>query len=344
MATDYVLFIHGVNTRSERENPEYADKLFDLIQENCDKSHELKSIPLYWGGVNKNAEEELLNKLKSQDDCWQKLWFKQFRETTLLQFAGDAALYISRTVGSKVVKKLYEDMKKKGLHNAGSQDRLHLVTHSWGTVILFDVLFAERWNDEKIEGHEYVRDIRSYFYGVEPHAKDGIRVSSIHTMGSPIALFSLLDVVKGEKQAAGVPELTENQARQYATHDITPNLKELLKNLCKILNENKLPKLPWRNYIHPGDPVAWPLDPLMCSLIDGLSQCIDVKDVVTQLEGFDYLTQLISQTPLALLLNGGHAHGSYLTSTKVAQNIAQSIQVAQNIAQSIKEAAKQPTS
>lgn len=328
MATDYVLFIHGVNTRSERENPKYADELFELMGKNVDKSEELKKIPLYWGAVNKEGEEKLLCKLKSQDGCWQQLWFKQFRQTTLLQFAGDAASYISRTVGSKVVEKLNQDMLK-GLENAGSQDRLHLVTHSWGTVILFDVLFAERWNDPNIEAYQSVQEIRSRFYGVEPNAQQGIRVSSIHTMGSPIALFSLLDVVKGEKQAAGVLELTELQAPRRATHDIIPQLEALVNNLCQNLNGNKLP---WRNYIHPGDPVAWPLNPLMYSLVDGLSQCVNVEDVITELKGFDYLNLLFSQTPLALLLNGGHAHGSYFTSTKVAQKIVESI----------KEAARQP--
>lgn len=329
MATDYVLFIHGVNTRCDREKPDYADKLIYLIKNAVDKSYQLQPIPFYWGDINKEAEDKLLGKLQSQDSCWQKLWFQKFRQTALLQFAGDSVLYISRTVGSKVVEKLNEYMIDKGLDNAGSEDRLHLVTHSWGTVILFDILFAERWNDPNIQGYQSAQQIRSRFYGVEPNPQQGIRLSSIHTMGSPIALFSLMDAVKGERQAEGVPELTGIQARQSATHDITPNLEALLKNLCKKLNGNKLP---WRNYIHPGDPVAWPLDPLIYSLVDGLSQCVNVEDVVTQLKGFDYLNLLFSQTPLALLLNGGNAHGSYYTSTHVADKIVQSIQ----------EAAKQP--
>ncbi|WP_414584669.1 hypothetical protein [Scytonema sp. PCC 10023] len=325
MATDYVLFIHGVNTRSEPEKPDYADKLFELIRKNVDKCYELQKIPLYWGEVNQEGEKKLLSKLQSEDGCWQQLWFQKFRQTTLLQFAGDAASYISRTVGSKVVEKLNQDMLNHGLDKADSEDRLHLVTHSWGTVILFDILFAERWDDEKIEGSKSVQKIRKRFYGVEPYAQQGIRISSIHTMGSPIALFSLLDVVKGEKQAAGVAESTQPQARQHATHDITPKLEALVKNLCKKLNGNKLP---WRNYIHPGDPVAWPLNPLIYSLVDGLSQCVNVEDVVTQLKGFDYLNLLFSQTPLAALLNGGNAHGSYFTSTEVADKIVQSIQEA----------------
>ncbi|ARV62290.1 hypothetical protein BZZ01_29965 [Nostocales cyanobacterium HT-58-2] len=328
MVTDYVLFIHGVNTRSEREQPDYADKLIYLIKKAVDKSYTIKTIPLYWGDLNKPVEQNLLHKLQNQDGCWEKLWFKEFRQTTLLQFAGDAASYISRTVGSNVVEHLNQQMIECGLDMAGSKDRLHLVTHSWGTVILFDVLFAERWNDQNIRGYKSVQEIRSRFYGVEPNLQQGIRLSSIHTMGSPIALFSLLDVVKGEEQSTGVQELTVTQARQRATHDITPKLEGLLKNLGKKLNGDKLP---WRNYIHPGDPVAWPLNPLIYSLVDGLSEYVKVEDVLTQLEGFDYVSQLFSQTPLALLLNGGNAHGSYFTSTDVAQKIVESI----------KEAAKQ---
>ena len=32
MLTDYLLFIHGVNTRESASDPTYADQLFDLIQ------------------------------------------------------------------------------------------------------------------------------------------------------------------------------------------------------------------------------------------------------------------------------------------------------------------------
>lgn len=329
MATDYVLFIHGVNTRCDRTQPDYADRLIYLINQAVDKSYQLQAIPFYWGDINKEAEDKLLEKLQSQQSCWQKLWFQKFRQTALLQFAGDSVLYISRTVGSKIVEKLNRQMIDKGLDNAGSEDRLHLVTHSWGTVILFDILFAERWNDRNIQGYQSAQQIRSRFYGVKPSPEKGIRLSSIHTMGSPIALFSLMDAVKGERQAQGVPELTEIQARQGATHDITPKLEELLKKLGKKLNGNKLL---WRNYIHPGDPVAWPLDPLMYGLVDGLSEFVKVEDIITKLKGWDYLSLLFHQKALALLLNGGHAHGSYFTSTEVADKIVQSIQ----------EAAKQP--
>lgn len=111
MATDYILFIHGVNTRDRREDPHYADQLFQRLQQSASNhNRNLKKIALYWGDVNKEAEKSLLEQFKASP-LWEQMWFKTFREQQLLQFAGDAALYISRHVGFKVV----EELKKQTL-------------------------------------------------------------------------------------------------------------------------------------------------------------------------------------------------------------------------------------
>ncbi len=48
MATDYILFIHGVNTREVREQPEYADSLFKLIQKTVfDRKPDVQKI-VFW--------------------------------------------------------------------------------------------------------------------------------------------------------------------------------------------------------------------------------------------------------------------------------------------------------
>ncbi|NEO51492.1 MAG: hypothetical protein F6K55_48455, partial [Moorea sp. SIO4A3] len=151
MATDYILFIHGVNTRQDRETPEYADKLFDLIQSNVEPSVQLKKIPLYWGNVVIEQEKELLGALKASK-AWNEFWFRDFREKQILQFVGDGALYLSRHVSSLAIEQMSKQAYQ-GLEGYQDQDRLHLVTHSWGTIILFDVLFASRWDDPTIPGH-----------------------------------------------------------------------------------------------------------------------------------------------------------------------------------------------
>lgn len=301
MAKDYLLFIHGVNTRDKLEQPTYADKLFKLIQESAGSSVKLEKISLYWGDINEDAQDRLRDSFK-QSKAWNDLWFKDFRSNQLLQFAGDAALYLSRTIGSEVVKRIKEQAKE-GLKGCDPEkDRLHLVTHSWGTVILFDILFAERWTFSNVPAHQDVMDIRNSLFGLPPNPYTGVELASIHTMGSPIALFSLLHV-------------------DGSSHDFQKLFEELLQNLHNVRER----KLPWLNFIHPGDPVAWPLEKLLLDSLNGEKKYLDLADVVIKREDFsDFLFKMVSQKVLALV-HGGDAHGSYWESKQVAEKIAQTI-------------------
>ena len=311
MATDYILFIHGVNTRDQRENPEYAK---DLIEGIKSQSPEFVAIPLYWGDVNIEAETQLLDRLQASP-LWNEMWFRTFRQQQLLQFAGDAALYISRHVGYKVVKRLTKDALKV-LQNAQPDDCLHLVTHSWGTIILFDILFATRWDAPQVPGHEEVMKIRDCIFGLsgkDDSTHQGIQLASINTMGSPIAIFSLTSVNSAPNQPDS----------DSSSHDITARLHKLLENLYQARNGEPLP---WRNFIHPGDPIAYPLEKLMKDLVDNDEKYIDFQDLITQEPKlFNFLTDPISQTTLALL-HGGEAHGSYWQSQKVIREISSILQ------------------
>ncbi|BAY20586.1 hypothetical protein NIES2100_03280 [Calothrix sp. NIES-2100] len=312
MATDYVMFVHGVNTRDIRENPKYAEGLITKLKERkTNNQRQLIPVPLYWGNVNQEAEEQLLKTMESSPK-WDKMWFREFRSHQLLQFIGDAALYISRFIGSNVVKQLKTD----GLgviKNVQPDDRLHLVTHSWGTVILLDVLFAPRWNYENVPGHEDVMDIRDKFFGITGVSNTGQRtdtthkgiiLDSIHTMGSPIPFFNLTNITG-------------------SSSDISDNLQKLLTNLYHKTGKS----LPWRNYIHPGDPVAYPIKELMQDLIKGTdSNCLDIDDILTGEAGLlDIILDPFSQSTLALL-HGGEAHGSYWNSDRVADKISHYLQ------------------
>lgn len=307
MATDYILFIHGVSTRDQRESPEYAK---DLIKGIKSKSLDFVDIPLYWGDVNEAAETQLLNRLKASP-LWDEMWFRNFREQQLLQFVGDAALYISRHVGYKIVKRLKTDAIQV-LQRAQPEDSLHLITHSWGTVILFDILFATRWDDPKVPGHEDVMQIRDCIFGLsgeDDTTHQGIQLASIHTMGSPIAIFSLTSVNSDSNQPDS----------DSSSHDITSRLQKLLENLYQV-REGK--KLPWRNFIHPGDPIAYPLKKLMNDLVDNDGKYIDFKDLITREPNlFDSVKEPINQSTFALL-QGGKAHGSYWQSQQVIQEIS----------------------
>ena len=112
MATDYIVFIHGVNTREKTEPPTYADALFTLIQKSIahkvggSSTRQLVKVPLYWGSEGVAAENDLLHEYQSSPEKWDKFWFKKMRSTMLLEFAGDIALYMSRYVGARVADRL----------------------------------------------------------------------------------------------------------------------------------------------------------------------------------------------------------------------------------------------
>ena len=329
MATDYLLFIHGVNTRKDDTQPSYADQLFKLIKQQMQAS-ERALVPLivYWGEVSDEQESELLQAYKASP-IWDKLWFRQFRETQMVRFAGDASLYLSRYVGGKVADIVAKELT--AVKNAAADDRLHLVTHSLGTVIFFDLLFSARWEEKKgIDGYDSVMAIRDAVYGAKGESsnpKEGIRLGSIFTMGSPLGLFSLMDVDKEAVDAKNA------QGEVKCTHDITPRLEQLLDNLHKELKGNKLP---WRNFAHPGDPIACPLEVLIPNMVDGRKVYLDIRDVLIPATAaeiiaepfqealLDLLAEPFRQTALTLM-NGGSAHLSYLQSKPVAVEIAKVI-------------------
>ena len=324
MATDYIVFIHGVNTREKVEPPTYADALFTLIQQSVEhrtKSnapHRLVKVPLYWGSVGVSAENALLEEYKRSSQKWNKLWFRTLRSGVLLEFAGDVALYMSRAIGAKVADKLKDDVFKQigpALLNPDAEDRLHLVAHSLGTVVLFDILFSARWDQEGTPGYESVTAIREGIYGVEPHWTQGVRLASISTMGSPLGLFSLMDVDQSDvEQRNGKNEIVN-------THDITPRLQQFLERLpTKMGNVGE--RLPWLNFAHPGDPLASPLDPLLADMVDRDRKYVDVEDIILKnVKLADHIGQMFSNSPLTMLY-ASDAHMSYLKSKQVAESIA----------------------
>ena len=103
----------------------------------------------------------------------------------------------------------------------------------------------------------------------------------------------------------------------------TPKLKELLESLY---GQREGKPLPWCNYAHPGDPIAYPLAGVLPILLEASQNTVRVEDIITPSCG-SFLIKFfrLSQTMLPLI-NGGDAHGSYWKSKEVAAAIAQAIQ------------------
>jgi hypothetical protein len=324
MATDFVLFIHGVNTRLSPENPSYAQGLMQLLtQFDAPTAPPLVMKELDWFKVMQEAETLLLDWL-DESAHWQRSWFQDFRRKQIIPFTGDAALYISRYIGSEVVTLLRKQAEEILRACDPARDRLHLVAHSWGTVILFDILFAGRWDNSDIPGYDDAQIIRRAIFGlgVGNEKKQGIRIASIHTMGSPIALANLINLKRIEIDPG--QELTQRKIQTVFTHDITFGLEQLLTELY---NNQQRPLL-WRNFAHVGDPVAYPLATIIPKLINpdaSNEKYLDIRDISTRGSGWLEWIAIIFRRTFLALINGGSAHGSYWKSKQVAQIIIQSI-------------------
>ncbi|WP_373542755.1 hypothetical protein [Chamaesiphon sp.] len=305
MATDYIIFIHGVNTRKKDFFEKQAMNMFAQIKKNVNSDlRNLKPVILFWGDIAEKSIDFLLYGL-DKSPTWEEFRFREFREQQVINFVGDAVLYLSRNVSVQMINQMtvqaldHMELTLDQLKSMSPKDgdRLHLVTHSWGAVILFDIMFAARWEDETLDEsiRQSVNNIRTGFFGVgNSDIKNcGIPIASIHTMGSPISLFNLLN-------ASG--------AKSF---NLTPKLKDLLSSLH--IETGK--PLPWCNYAHPGDPIAYPLKGVMDLSLGEARDFVKINDIVTN------TFSLIPKESLLHILRGGDAHSSYWNERSVIKNI-----------------------
>jgi len=79
------------------------------------------------------------------------------------------------------------------------------------------------------------------------------------------------------------------------------------------------------NFAHPGDPLAYPLDPLLYNIVDGEKRYLAVHDQITPpMAWFERLLGLLRQGAIALL-DFSVAHSSYWRNKEVAALIAHTI-------------------
>jgi hypothetical protein len=336
MATDYILFVHGVNTRDPENLRWRADRLFERLAQRLPaqsgpEQRQVKAIIPYWGNVGQESLQELRQNLPLSPQ-WKSLWLRQQRLGTALDFIGDGALYLSRHVGFKVVQVMLAKVMQE-IQPVQPGDRLHLITHSWGSVILFDILFAKRWESPNLPENmrRTVAQIRNALLGLGDNPGSGIPVASIYTMGSPIALFNLVN-------------------QEGSGHNLTQELGELLRSLYR----QQGCALDWVNILHPGDLIAYPLEGLVETIAQGgaqggaqegtqggrkrdargssseLEDTLNLQDrIIRTRRWWDRLVGMLQWVPM---LNGvltlstlGSAHDSYWHNEAVVEAIAQTI-------------------
>lgn len=226
-----VFFIHGVAT----QNAKYARSLESLIKEEFKKTgqsaplcsssfwgHFLKDVGKMWNWIEQDLQEfQKENPLADLQDLFR---YQKFRKDFLFEFFGDAFTYLNSERGSKI-RELIAHQLEDFIQQNPEESELHIISHSLGTVILWDILFSDKFHPD-----DAAFKIRAMIEGLgTSHEGRKVYLSSITTMGSPILLFNMMLGINPEE----------------------------VKSLTDTYPQDK--PLRWINILHSSDIIAYPL-------------------------------------------------------------------------------------
>jgi hypothetical protein len=226
-----VFFIHGVATQDAK----YAQPLENLIREEFNKrgkpcpcfyssfwGHILKDVGKMWDWIEGDFQE--IKKENPKVDLHDIFRYQKFRKEFLFEFFGDAFTYLNSEHGAEI-RRLIADQLEYFIKRNPQENELHIVTHSLGSVILWDILFSKNFKSD-----DPAFKIRRMMEELE-NSSESVKVylSSITTMGSPILLFNMM--------LGTNPEEVKSFADTYPEDN----------------------PLRWINIIHSSDIIAYPL-------------------------------------------------------------------------------------
>ncbi len=289
-----IFFIHGVATPTIQ----YAEELQLLVREEFLKRGELlphfyssfwadvlSDVGKMWNWIHQDLQE--IKKQNPNVDIQDIFRYQKFREGFLSKFVGDFFTYLNPERGAQIRKliaqQLYDFLKK----NPNEND-LHIIAHSLGTVILWDVLFSERFSHKDPAFY-----IRSMIHGLsDANAPRKVYLKSITTMASPILFMNTMLDVRCEK------------------------IKEFANTYHK-------EALRWINLIHSSDIIAYPLK---ASLNLNSSVNLSFKDeyISTDANLAEKAARTVNENA-ALALGVADAHDWYLHCHKTARLITDNI-------------------
>lgn len=294
-----VFFIHGVATRDVK----YADDLKELIRQEFLK----KNQPLphfcssFWGDVLSDVDKmwnciyqdvELARKNTTQIGSEDLFRYQKFRKGFLSEFIGDVFTYFNLERGFAIRKKIAQQLFDF-LKNHPDENELHIIAHSLGSVILWDILFSDRFN-AKVNPKDPACYIRSVIGSCnEPNVNRKIHLKTITTMGSPILFVNTMLNVNADK----IQEFIDCYHQKY---------------------------LGWVNIVHASDIVSYPLNSKLN--IDSSSNFIFRDEYIGEDANLaEKMARSAGQVDLAMALGVSDAHGYYLHSLKAARLVVNNI-------------------
>lgn len=291
-----IFFIHGVATRDVK----YAEPLKIAIREELNK-HGVISPCFYssfWGNALSDVDkmwsqiDRDINTLQHdypEIDVKDYFRYREFREGFLSEFVGDMFTYLNERRGAEIRKLIAQQLMQFLKENSQETD-LHMITHSLGSVILWDILFSERFKP-----NDPAFDIRSVIHNLSTESKrEQVYLKSITTMGSPILFFNTM---------LGV---NSNKIKEFSQRNQSYSLK-------------------WINVIHPSDIIAYPLKSSFCL---NSSDKLLLKDIyIDPNNNFAAkAARSIGQEIAAMALDAVTAHAKYWSYERIAQLIVDHLQ------------------
>ncbi len=263
-----MFFLHGVSER----HADYGDPLPMLIQEALTKRQ--KPLPYirkgFWG--NFLGENEKLWTSIEQEFAEEKYRNPIFDESQCFKYKSFKKGAFSKFVADAFsylnsstgsqIRQLIATQLKEALSFYHEATEIYFIAHSLGTAILWDTLFSNRFQTD-----DAALAIRSLL-------TTKIALKGIVTMGSPIPFVNMT---------------------------LGTTLEDVEKNLSHYLQKDR-GTLPWFNFIHASDIIAYPLRPLLKKVNPQLMTLEDIylTNDISAIE--TKLRQFIQSSPAQLLI------------------------------------------
>ncbi|MBD2230537.1 hypothetical protein [Phormidium tenue] len=290
-----VFFIHGVATRDVK----YSNSLIEGIKKEFNQIDQ--KLPYFytsfWGHVlndfNKiwNHIDEDLHSLEKRNpgvNAKESFRYRQFREGLISEFAGDMFTYMNEKQGREV-RQLIADQLLKFVEKHPDEEEIHIIAHSLGTVILWDILFSDKFEDG--DPAHVIRSIISKQGSGENTRR--VSLSSITTMGSPILFFNAMLGINAKD--------IERKIRDYTSR-----------------------RIKWLNVVHASDIIAYPLSTSL-NLSDKSNLVFRDQFICKDANLLETAARKINQQEVALIASTVDAHNSYWTLHEVSQSISNQV-------------------
>lgn len=290
-----IFFIHGVATRDVK----YADPLKRSIQESfaqlgktlpyfhsCFWGNALNDVSRMWNLIHQDLQN--YKKKHPQSDIQEIFRYQTFREGFLSEFVGDMFTYLNPKRGVEIRKAIAQQLLAF-IKDHPEETELHIVSHSLGTVILWDVLFSERFDSK--DPAFYIRSVINGLASDREARK--LQLKSITTMGSPILFFNTM------------LNINPNRVKEFTLNYRNDSLR-------------------WLNIIHASDVIAYPLG---AGLAIDETYCLQHEDVYisTDANFAEKAARSIGQMEAAMALGAGEAHVAYWRCGKTSSLIVSNV-------------------